>query len=340
MRHTAMLIGWIGLLWTAPALAGNVIDVHLTDKVVAGQKPSLTISVHADLKSLELDLKRDDGKRVQISKDNVPRDSERTFELPQTKGRHRYRGMLNIKFHSGEGGSMKLDFTAQIMPSMGLTVGHKDLDLEQQALTLRAKRPLVRVDYSLTADTGQTLGEGSFEAPRAATKQRLSWKQKPGKVLKIHLVAHEEEGFSEELDLFPWSWSVPHEELVFETGQADILPAEAPKLDKSYTLLQQGLEKYGKLLPIKLYIAGHTDTVAAADYNQRLSEKRALSIARYFRHKGFKYPIFYKGFGERVPKVETPDNTEEARNRRAEYMLAAQPPVLGDGAGSAGWKRL
>jgi outer membrane protein OmpA-like peptidoglycan-associated protein len=340
MRRTAMFIGWLGLVCTSPAQAGNVIDVHLTDKVVPGQKPSLTISVHADLKSLELDLKRDDGKRVQISKDNVPRDSERTFELPQTHGRHRYRGKLNIHFHSGEGGSMNLDFTALIMPSMGLTVRHDELDLHEHALTLRAKRPLTRVDYSLTADTGQALGEGSFEAPRAATKQRLGWEQKPGKVLKIHLVAHDAEGFSEELDLFPWSWSVPHEELEFETGHADILPAEAPKLDKSYSLLQQGLEKYGKLLPIKLYIAGHTDTVAAADYNQRLSEKRALSIARYFRHKGFKYPIFYKGFGERKQKVKTPDNTDEARNRRAEYMLAAQSPRLGEGAGSGGWKRL
>jgi outer membrane protein OmpA-like peptidoglycan-associated protein len=340
MRIAGWLLTGLCLLPLPSQAAEQVIDVRLTDKVVPGIRPSLTVSVFADLKSIVLDLRRDDGKRIHEQRDTVARGSKRVFELPQTSGRHHYRGSLRITAPSGETGSMNLDFVAQIMPSMGLRVGQDDLDLQARKLTVHAKRPLSRVDYEILAETGDSIGAGSFEAQQPGTSLPMAWEQRPGKVLKIHLTVHDTEGFSEVIDLFPWSWSVPHEELVFETGKWDIQPAEVPKLEHSYEQLQQGLAKYGKLLPIELYIAGYTDTVAAAETNQALSDKRALAIARYFRNKGFSYPIFYQGFGERGLKVVTPDETDEPLNRRAEYVLAAEPPDLQVPGAAAGWKRL
>lgn len=340
MSPSRWLLTGLWLFSTAVAAGEQVIDVRLTDKVVPGVKPSLTVSAFVDLKSIMLSLKRDDGLEIRQERDNVPRGSKRVFELPQETGRHRYRGTLKITAPSGEGGAMNLDFVAQIMPSMGLSVGQDDLDLEQRRLSLRAKRALSQIDYEITAETGEQIGQGSHPAPQPATTITLAWEQRPGRILKIHLTAHDTEGFTEVIDLFPWSWSVPHEELVFETGKWDIQPTELPKLDHSYEQLQQGLAKYGKLLPIKLYIAGYTDTVAAADYNQGLSEKRALSIARFFRQKGFAYPIYYQGFGEHALKVQTPDETDEPRNRRAEYVLAAEPPPVAVPGAAGRWKRL
>jgi len=340
MRPATLAAGLALLLFGPRAEADQIIDVHLTDKVVPGAKPALTITAFEDIDRLELDLKRDDGTRVRIEKTNIPRNAKRTFELPQTKGRHRYRGTLKVTLMGGGGGSMNLDFTAMIMPALGLAVRQGELDLEAHTLTLRAKRPVNRVDYEIVSDTGAVLGSGSHEFARPASVVELPWEQKPGKVLKIALTAHDQEGFTQQLSLFPWSYSIPHEELVFETGKWDILPAEAPKLDRSYALLQRGLAKYGKLLPVKLYIAGHTDTVAAADYNLRLSEKRALAIARYFKAKGFSFPIYYQGFGERSLKVPTADEVDEPQNRRAEYVLSAEPPRMAIPGADQGWKRL
>lgn len=323
-----------------PARADQVIDVHLEDKVPAGKRPGLIVSVFRDLSGLVLDLKRDDGKTVHRRIDNVPHDAKRTFDLPGDAGKHRYRGTLTVIFTGGERGEMNLDFEVEVVPGLGLAVRPDDLDLEARTLLLRSRRPVARLAYTVIGEDGSVLGKDdvAFSEPHAPV--RLGWKQRDGKVLKIELVAVDPDGIREPLVLIPWRYHIPHQEVEFETGKWDIRPTERHKLEDSYRLLQEGIRKYGKLLDVKLYIAGYTDTVAAADYNQKLSGKRALAIARYFRDKGFRDPIFYQGFGERGLKVPTPDETDEPRNRRAEYVLAAEPPGLDVPGADARWRRL
>jgi outer membrane protein OmpA-like peptidoglycan-associated protein len=85
-------------------------------------------------------------------------------------------------------------------------------------------------------------------------------------------------------------------------------------------------------MPLKLYIAGHTDTVGPADKNRELSRARAKAIAGYLRKKGLGVAIVVAGFGEDVLKIKTPDNTDERANRRADYVLgpaAGAPPFGG-----------
>jgi outer membrane protein OmpA-like peptidoglycan-associated protein len=323
-----------------PSLADQVIDVHLDDKVPAGKHPRLNVAVHSDLASLTLDLERDDGEKVHQTLVNVPRDSKRVFRLPADRGRHRYRGTLSVTFTGGSTAAMKLDFEAEVVAGLGLAADRRKLDLDNCMLVLGSRRPLSSVDYDVTADDGKRMDRGSIKVEPAAKSVKISWKKSAAKILKIKLVAHATDGIYEDLELVPWSYSIPHQEVEFETGKWEIRDGEKPKLNSSYALLQKGIAKYGKLLDARLYVAGYTDTVAAADYNRQLSEKRALAIARYFRERGFKHPIFYQGYGERGLKVPTPDQTDEPRNRRAEYVLAAEPPTM-NVPGSAGrWKRL
>src|SRR6266536_334468 len=42
------------------------------------------------------------------------------------------------------------------------------------------------------------------------------------------------DGTSGGVRLVPWSVHIPHDEVVFETGKADVRPSEEAKLDKSY----------------------------------------------------------------------------------------------------------
>jgi len=68
--------------------------------------------------------------------------------------------------------------------------------------------------------------------------------------------------------------------------------------------------------------------VGAAKYNLALSLKRAQAIAAWFRKMGLALPIAFEGFGEQALRIATPDNTDEPRNRRVDYILSVEDPVL------------
>jgi OOP family OmpA-OmpF porin len=69
-------------------------------------------------------------------------------------------------------------------------------------------------------------------------------------------------------------------------------------------------------------IAGHTDSVGSDDYNDRLSQARALSVMRYLAGRGLDSErMNARGYGESQP-IETNDTDEgRARNRRVEFRF-------------------
>jgi outer membrane protein OmpA-like peptidoglycan-associated protein len=104
------------------------------------------------------------------------------------------------------------------------------------------------------------------------------------------------------------------------------------KLDSSLAAIDGVVQRSEKFMKMRLYIAGHTDTVGPSAKNRKLSLDRALAIASYFRKKGLKIPIAFAGFGEEVLKVKTPDNTDERANRRVDYVIGpadGAPPFKG-----------
>ena len=102
-----------------------------------------------------------------------------------------------------------------------------------------------------------------------------------------------------------------------------------PKLEAVWDELSAAIRKYGAVVDVNLYIAGHTDTVGQKAYNRRLSMRRARAIAEWFRRRGVTIPIYYRGFGEEALAVATPDETPEPRNRRAEYVVSGEDPYAG-----------
>jgi outer membrane protein OmpA-like peptidoglycan-associated protein len=163
-----------------------------------------------------------------------------------------------------------------------------------------------------------------------ATPLVMMWKSLPKgtEIGRIEVKVSDGSGAYKSFALYPWSVSIPHEEVNFATNSAAIAPSEAPKLQASLERIADALAKHKDLGPIKLYVAGHSDTVGAAPYNLELSRKRAQSIAHWFRKFGLAIPIAHEGFGEFAPLVATPDNTPEARNRRVDYILSIEDPVL------------
>jgi outer membrane protein OmpA-like peptidoglycan-associated protein len=73
----------------------------------------------------------------------------------------------------------------------------------------------------------------------------------------------------------------------------------------------------------KFEIGGHTDSLGAADYNQKLSERRAASVVRYLTGKGVAADrLQARGYGVTRPLVPEGDGNEAARaqNRRVELV--------------------
>jgi outer membrane protein OmpA-like peptidoglycan-associated protein len=138
----------------------------------------------------------------------------------------------------------------------------------------------------------------------------------------------------------PWFLNVPHEDILFPTDSATIPQDQVWKLEATLAQLQQVVEKYGSMVPIKLYIAGCTDTVGDTEHNRDLSMRRAQAIASWLKSHGFSYPIYYYGFGESLLAVPTGDGVDNAANRRVLYMVGANPPPAGSGIPSVSWRAL
>ena len=107
----------------------------------------------------------------------------------------------------------------------------------------------------------------------------------------------------------------------FATNSADIRPGFNSTMDK----IADVVKRYGKTT---LTIAGHTDDVGSNQHNQALSERRALSVARYFESKGVQgVRLATVGKGETMPIDSNATETGRASNRRVEIYV--EPVVEG-----------
>ena len=71
-----------------------------------------------------------------------------------------------------------------------------------------------------------------------------------------------------------------------------------------------------------LLIAGHTDSTGSAKFNQRMSERRAASIAQYFENNGIAQSrIKSVGYGESRPIASNATAEGKKKNRRVELEI-------------------
>ncbi len=104
--------------------------------------------------------------------------------------------------------------------------------------------------------------------------------------------------------------------VTFATDQDQINPGFFPVLD-SVTVV---LNKYPKTL---LDVDGHTDEQGAAEYNQALSERRAISVAQYVNSRGIDpRRLQVIGFGETRPVAPNSNEAGRAQNRRVEIRIS------------------
>ncbi len=78
-------------------------------------------------------------------------------------------------------------------------------------------------------------------------------------------------------------------------------------------------------------IQGHTDSKGSDEYNMNLSIKRAATVSDYLRNNGISTNrISIKGFGESEPKYTNKTKSGQDKNRRVEFLIAANEKMKAD----------
>ena len=100
----------------------------------------------------------------------------------------------------------------------------------------------------------------------------------------------------------------------FAFDSSELLPESVPYLDQVGVMLQ-GSQAEGR----RVAILGHTDAMGAAGYNDGLSQRRALAVARYLEDRYGVAPqrLQVAGLGERAPLAGL--DPDDAANRRVEF---------------------
>lgn len=103
--------------------------------------------------------------------------------------------------------------------------------------------------------------------------------------------------------------------VAFASGESRITSEFRPTLDRAVQVLVDYPESV-------IDVHGHTDTVGGSDFNLRLSQDRARSVADYMSLSGVALNrISPRGYGETQLAVFTGDGVDEPRNRRVELFI-------------------
>jgi outer membrane protein OmpA-like peptidoglycan-associated protein len=302
-------------------------------EVPAGQKPQIRITGATQVTGVKLELERDDGKHFTLEQRSLARNQAVTLAVGDGgAGKTHYKGTISAQQPAW---SDAIEFDTVVRPALKVGYDAEHLDLDKHVLQFTMSRPAGAATLTALGEDGSTLGEGAatYERQAAGTWLSISWKQPAtARVLMLKLHAESSDAGITDVELVPWSVTIDHEDVTFATDSAVIADSEQAKLAASIAKISEIVKRSEKFVKMRLYVAGHTDTVGPSAKNKQLSLDRARAIAQYFKKHGIALPIAYAGFGEDVLKVPTKDNVDEAANRRADYVLGpvgAPPPFKG-----------
>ena len=104
-------------------------------------------------------------------------------------------------------------------------------------------------------------------------------------------------------------------EISFDFNKSNINSAFKPSLNK----LTDVLVKYDRTV---VHVVGHTDSIGADGYNQRLSEQRAENVVIYIEQRGVPFDrLLSEGRGETEPRATNETEAGRQLNRRVEIYV-------------------
>ena len=329
------------LTLSSPALAQDAVKLEVVRKGQEGlSNPGLILLPQVG--APRLDAKVSCGGATATHKGGANKGDRIVLELAVNPGSYTCTGTLDAEFDDGSAGSMPLRFDITMYPPLKIVVDKSSIDLAAARLAVTLDRPADKVEVTSFGFQGEVLGSGTCPAFGVAPGSPIDCEWSPGnpEVLRLEVKGTDVDGFWTGMELFPWYYEIPHDDVNFESAKAELRPGEVPKLEEAWGRIDDVVGKYGSVARVNLYIAGYTDTVGDRSSNQYLSDQRAAAIAQWFRTKGFKGGIYFQGFGEDGLIAPTPDEVDEAANRRTAYVVAAEPPPVTKLMPRTAWKKI
>lgn len=333
---------WIALLWglagagaTPAAAQDGQVPVEITaDEMVnlPRESPTLTVAATDVARSVRVVIRENGRVVAQRGFARMLRGASRVMGWRAAPGVHQYTVEVSGRGPEGPPGRNRLEINVTVMRPLEIAVRRETIDLETRTIRFAINNAGATARLTVYAQGGDVLHEADTDisSGQPGSQLEVRWPELRAAIARMVLRVTDASESWGEYEIVPWSVDIPHDDVVFATARHDIPPGETHKLDVAYDRIIAAIREHGRDLAARLYILGHTDTVGSPSENQQLSQRRALSIARYFRSRGgITIPILARGFGESAPAVRTTDNVDEARNRRAQYILAAQPPAPG-----------
>ncbi len=107
-------------------------------------------------------------------------------------------------------------------------------------------------------------------------------------------------------------------DITFAFGKADLTAQGKVALDR---IAAEIMSQDNFVQSVK--VTGHTDSVGSDSYNQKLSERRAASVASYLISKGVSATkVVQEGRGEKQPIADNATKEGRAKNRRVEIDIS------------------
>ncbi len=326
------------LLLIASIASAADLQFGYPNHLEAGDKPGLFITPPRAVG--ELDVECTQGDQVfHWNETGLPGGGTKKFFWDRDPNNPGAECVIQARFadDTAEGIVLNLDFTYGA--SLSVDLSRASVDLEAHTLSIETTAPVQKAEIVAYGAGKAILDQREVSVSGGPGMVEIPWVGDPAEVVILEVKLWTDTSWAG-FTYSPWFLDVPHEDVIFETN-SDVVDADQEyKLERTLRELQEVVEKYGDLVPVKLYIAGCTDTVGDQGHNDDLSRRRARAIGRWLRQHGFTYPTYYHGFGERLLAVETGDGVDESRNRRVLYLVSSNPPPSGSGIPGVGWSAL
>lgn len=330
-------------LFSTSAFADAGFQYVLQNKIsqTDGAPPTLVLEATDIIKSGTITLESSTARSQKVKVGRMNPGARKEIPLKIKPGTHTF--TVSIKA-TGVGDEVVEipPFTLEVtrVAPISFVVDADGVDMQSRTIPFKVNRPLDRLELTFKSTGGEDLGTHTqnFGGQYGALSAQWPALEDVGSI-SIKVIDVDE--FWTSVLLEPWWIEIEHKDVNFDSGKFAINAGEEEqKLKDSIKEIREQMKIHAaRRAGMRLYVAGYTDTVGPSASNMKLSAQRACSISAWFQKNGVDMPVYYQGFGESVLKVKTEDNVDEARNRRAVYLLGNAAPPASSAIPRASWKR-
>lgn len=308
------------------------IRYDLYQRHQATEPAQLRIHANGALKDVHVRLERCADHPINEYFSSMTAGETRTISWMQAPGNYACQLMIDGKSAMGTVWKVNENHQFASIDPMQLNINLRELTPEMHDVMLHTSRPFTKATAVVTAEDGSIIADVVYQVNHAKD-YRLEWEPSQKKPAVIEIKVSDETGAWASSTIF--YFQIPHTDIAFDTGKHAIRADQTKYLKETQVRIAEILNRPNlSKFAADLYITGHTDTVGSSSSNEKLSLARARAIAQWFASNGLNIPIYYRGAGERGLAVPTPDDTPNASNRRAVYILSNHPPMDTETLGS------